>query len=138
MPTETYSSRIDVWLVVMLLGSAGFVIAVVGAALLRGEFPVLLAVPTLAIGVALPIWTLLGTRYVLADDFLRIRCGPFRWRIALAEITAMTRTRSPLASPALSLQRLRIDYGRSGKVMISPMDCAAFVRALEMRRNSAV
>jgi hypothetical protein len=43
-------------------------------------------------------------------------------------------TRNPLSSPALSLDRLRIEYGQGRAIMISPADKGPFLRALEERR----
>lgn len=50
----------------------------------------------------------------------------------------MAPTRGPLSSPALSLDRLRIEYGKRGVVLISPREKEAFVRALEGHRNRGV
>src|SRR3546814_13731637 len=57
---------------------------------------------------------------VLGQGQLRVLSGPFKWSVPLAKITAITPTSSPLSSPALSLDRLRIDYGVGNSVMISP------------------
>jgi hypothetical protein len=42
-------------------------------------------------------------------------------------------TRSPLSSPALSLDRIRIDYGKGKSVMISPLNKADFLLELQSR-----
>jgi hypothetical protein len=68
---------------------------------------------------------------------LRIRCGPISWRIAIREITAVDQTRNPISSPAMSLDRLRIEYGAGNAVMISPEPREEFVRQLEYRRRQA-
>ncbi len=82
------------------------------------------------------IWLLAGTRYTLTDSDLRVRCGPFRWRVALAEILSVTPTRNPLSSPAPSLDRLCIEYGSGKSIMISPKDKEAFLDELELRRGA--
>lgn len=138
MQTETYRSKIDTWLAALLLVPAILVLASVGIAVLSGAISAVPGLAILAISVALPVWLLAGTCYTLADEDLLVRCGPFRWRVPLAEITSMTPTRNPLSSPALSLERLRIDYGRSRMIMISPTDRDAFIRAVEARRARAV
>jgi hypothetical protein len=91
----------------------------------------------LALGVGLPAWILTSTYYVLHDDRLDARCGPFRWRVPLREITRIEPSRTPLSGPALSLDRLRIDYRRGEWIVVSPRNREAFVRALEARRQSA-
>jgi hypothetical protein len=84
----------------------------------------------------LPLWLLLGTRYQLMAERLLVRCGPFRWRILLAEIRAVTPIRSLLSGPALSLDRLRVDYGRWRSVLISPRDRHAFLADLASFRQA--
>jgi hypothetical protein len=44
-------------------------------------------------------------------------------------------TRNPLSSPAMSLDRLRIEYGQGKAIMISPEPRAEFLRQLEHRRQ---
>ncbi|RXQ99680.1 PH domain-containing protein [Pseudoxanthomonas composti] len=84
----------------------------------------------------LPLWLLLDTRYQLTAERLLVRCGPFRWRIALSEIRAVTPTRSLMSGPALSLDRLRVDYGRWRSVLISPRERQAFLDELAALREA--
>ena len=81
------------------------------------------------------LWTALGTSYTLDARSLHVRCGPFRWTIALSEIHSVTPTRDARSSPALSLDRLRIEYGARRPILISPRDQEAFLRDLEQRRG---
>jgi Bacterial PH domain len=53
--------------------------------------------------------------------------------IPLRDIRAITRTRDPRTAPALSLQRLRIDYGVGRCVMVSPREEAQFLADLRAR-----
>jgi len=89
----------------------------------------------LLVGGALPLWILGGTKYTIAAPMLIVQSGPFRWQIPVAEITRIEPTRNPLSSPALSLDRLRITYGRNRACMVSPRDKDAFIA--ELRRNGA-
>jgi hypothetical protein len=93
-----------------------------------------LALAALAVIVAVPLWTLLGTRYILSDESLVVRSGPFSWRIALTEVSGVEATRDARSSPALSLDRLRIGYGNGRSLMISPADKPRFVRDFTARR----
>ncbi len=95
------------------------------------------AVVTAVLGIGLPLWVLISTRYCLDERQLLIRSGPFRWQVPLREIHAVTPTRNPLSSPALSLDRLRIDYGNGRTVMISPRDREGFLRDLAAARQIA-
>lgn len=92
---------------------------------------------TAGVGVGLPLWLLLSTHYTLEPRQLIVRSGPFKWCIALADITAITPTSNPLSSPALSLDRLRIDYGRGRSLMISPRNKEQFLHAVEVARRDA-
>jgi len=66
------------------------------------------------------------------DKQLIVRFGVVRTRIPLAELTKVEPTRNPLASPALSLDRLSIvsGPGLTGTVMISPADREGFLNEL--------
>jgi hypothetical protein len=57
---------------------------------------------------------------------------------AVLDITAITPTSNPLSSPALSLDRLRIDYGKGRSVMISPRDKQGFLGAMESARSGGI
>jgi hypothetical protein len=89
--------------------------------------------PALLFPAALPLWLLRTTDYTITDTHLRIRCGPFRWNVPLADVRAVRPTRNPLSSPALSLDRLRIEYSRSLAVMVSPDDKEGFLSELRTR-----
>jgi hypothetical protein len=134
MERISFRSKVDGWLVAALLTSAAasaLAVVIVGFA----ESPRLaLAIsPLLLLSVGLPVWLLRATSYTLTASELHVRCGPFAWRVPLREISAVTATRNPLSSPALSLDRLRIDFGRGRSIMISPEDKEAFVRELRQR-----
>jgi membrane protein YdbS with pleckstrin-like domain len=132
-----HTSKVDTWLILVAALAAGASVGVAVALLREGGVPVVVMVPVVVVlGAGLPLWTLFGTRYELTPGRLRIRCGPFRWTVPLNEIRAVTPTRNPLSSPALSLDRLRIDYGRGSSVMISPRDQARFLEDMGRYRSA--
>jgi hypothetical protein len=133
--TEVFVSKVDRWLLVVLLSSMviGFASLLLVPLAMPGALATILVVLLLA--EALPIWILARTKYSLSAETLAITCGPFAWRIRIAEISAIAPTRNPLSSPALSLDRLEIRYGQGRRIMISPADQAGFLRALEQRRH---
>lgn len=57
--------------------------------------------------------------YTLTESGLLIRSGFMRWRIPYAEIERVYPTRNPLSSPAWSLDRLAVVYGKKW-VLVSP------------------
>lgn len=133
----TFRSKVDPWLALVLFASA--VAALAGAALaLRSGAGWLVPVLIAAVGSALPLWILQSTRYTVGHGHVLVRSGPFRWRIAASSITRIAPTRSSLSSPALSLDRLRIEYeGGKKSLMVSPLEQAQFVQAVEAARSAA-
>ena len=93
----------------------------------RGEAAAMI-VAALAI-VALLGSMLVGTHYTVDENALRIACGPFRWTVPIDAIKSVEATRNPLSSPALSLDRLQIDYGKR-RIMVSPADKNGFLQAI--------
>ena len=81
----------------------------------------------------LPLWLLLDTNYTMTEDELRVRSGPFRWRIALGDVREVSPSRSWISSPALSLDRLRIRYGAGRSILVSPREKQRFVDSLRQR-----
>ena len=136
-----FSSKIDLWLLIVILAAVAICGAILAdnwnALLARGWLVTALIGIPLAIGVLFPLWIIVSLRYFLSETRLRIRCGPFNWRIPVAEITDVSPTSSALSSPALSLDRLRIEYGTGSAVMISPEPREEFLRQLNHRRQEA-
>ena len=134
-----FNSKIDLWILILLLSAValcGWILADYWTLLLRRGWLLasLLAVP-LAIGIVLPLWIVTSLKYYLSDRSLRVRCGPFQWRIAISDIKGVDPTRNSVSSPALSLDRLRIEYGAGRAVLISPEPREEFLRQLEHRRR---
>ncbi len=134
MDTVTFRSKVDWWLVaVLLVAGVASLAAVVSVAMVESPLRALAVSPILLLSVWLPVWLLRATEYRIGPADLHIRSGPFSWRVPLRDIRSVTPTRNPLSSPALSLDRLRIDYGRKSSIMISPTDKDAFVTELRKR-----
>jgi hypothetical protein len=118
---------------------AGALIALAGAAfaLQSGAgwvSPTLIAL----VGAAFPLWILLSTKYTVSQGHVLVQSGPFRWRIPALGITRITPTRSPLSSPALSLDRLRIEYDSDKKsLLVSPAEPEEFIRAIQSAKSAA-
>ena len=129
-----FSSRIDLWLwaaLAIALGACVFAVRAVG---MRGPAIAWVAMLVVcALALVLPLWVVMGTHYALTERDLLIRSGPFRWRVPLDQIRSVTASRSVLSAPALSLDRLRIAYGRAGSILISPRDKLQFLSELQRR-----
>ena len=72
------------------------------------------------------------TRYVIEKESLTVFYGFFlKKRIPISSITSIHHSHNPLSSPALSLRRLLIRYGKYDEVLVSPVDQEAFIAALK-------
>jgi hypothetical protein len=131
----SYPSRIDGRLVLLMVAPLVSGLLVVGT--IASRLPVLpgrgYILAALLGAHVLVLWVLLATRYTLDGMSLRVRSGPFSWVIPLKEIHAVSRTGDQRAAPALSLQRLRIDYGDGRAVMVSPREEVEFLADLRAR-----
>jgi len=135
-----HRSKIDTWILVVLAFAiiTSLVAAVSVAFVLPPPSGWVVALLVAAPGALLPAWLLGSTYYRIDSGCLFVSCGPVRSTIKLFEITAITSTNNPLSSPALSLDRLRIDYGQGKSVMVSPRDKVTFVRDLRAAGACAV
>ncbi|WHY88812.1 PH domain-containing protein [Neobacillus novalis] len=66
------------------------------------------------------MWCWFGTYYEIIGSQLKVVGGPFRWKIDIMAIKSIRKTRNPLSSPALSLNRLEIQYAKWTTILISP------------------
>jgi FtsH-binding integral membrane protein len=134
----TFRSKIDSWLAIVLLASAAAALLAAYLTASRTTGIGLLGPALLAgIGAGLPLWLLFSTIYSINGGILLVRSGPFSWKIPLSEITRIVPTRSALSSPALSLDRLRVEYGSRNAVLVSPRDQATFIRAISEAKSAA-
>ncbi|MCP3895795.1 MAG: PH domain-containing protein [Bacteroides sp.] len=131
-----YPSKRDLWIIVVICVTA---IVLIVAALNLIDAPMVpfvkypLVLACLA-GAILSIWILFSTGYTLTSDKLIARCGPFTNKVSLDAIETISPSRSPLASPACSLDQLHIRYYSSESgLLVSPIDKHAFLEALVAR-----
>ena len=132
MAEKRFKSKVDRWIwflmiimIITMAWSIGFAAINAGDPLATtGLFLLGIAV------IALSIWLLLGTYYSVYRGTLKIVSGPIRWKVEIDQIQSVEATKSPLSSPALSLDRIRIRYGKNRKIMISPADKPGFLKAI--------
>ena len=132
MTPRRFRSKVDRWLMILLIAIMAFEMVVMMIAAMQADHAgdaTLLIFAGLGVG-ALIGWLVLSTQYVVDKEMLRIVAGPFRWKIRLDEITCVEETRNPLSSPALSLDRLKVHYGNGKRNMISPADKTGFLKAI--------
>jgi len=138
MAAKRFKSKIDRWIMVLLVVVIITQIwAISTAATQAGDPLVTTGIILLGIAVvALMLWLIIGTHYTVDRGTLRIVSGPFRWKVAIDQISSVEATKSPLSSPALSLDRLRVRYGKNRRILISPADRAGFLKAIGHKLES--
>lgn len=132
MAAKRFKSKVDRWILVLLVVVILAQVWAIGTVASQAGDP-LLTTAMILVGiaiVALIVWLTLGTHYTVDRGTLKIVSGPFRWKVPIDQITAVEATKSPLSSPALSLDRMRIRYGKNRRIMISPADKAGFLKAI--------
>ncbi len=87
--------------------------------------------------IALMLMPFFGTKYTLSNNQLLIDNGFSTQRIELTDITYIAPTRNMISAPALSLDRLEIEY-KNKKVLISPKDKLLFYQEIKARNPNIV
>lgn len=129
---QRYGSKVDAWVMVCLVAGPLVTLAAAIAVTVTGD-PVGTAVAwlTLLLLVGLYAGMVLPIRYELHPSELVVRFGLVRRRVPYARITEVKPSRSILASPALSLDRIEIRHGPHLPVLISPDDRERFLLDLD-------
>jgi len=128
-----FRSKIDWWLALILVALPVIELGGLAAAVRDGNSE---AITSMAVGcgIVAAIYGLLliPIRYGVSSDRLVIRFGVVKRYIDLATIREVYPTHNPLASPALSLDRLviRTGDGAFGSSLISPAEREEFLSAL--------
>lgn len=123
---RTFRSKIDPWLIVIILASFVF-----PAFLSWGHSEAFrTAIIIGAILWAFLFWLVFMTRYVVKGDELIVYGGIYKINIPLKDIISVESSKSLLAGPALSPDRLQIIYGDYKSVLVSPKDRAGFLTAI--------
>ena len=136
MADIVFTSKIDFWIAFMLWGGSFLMIAVPfwqwknseNGSLANSIFLAFIFLPF----IALMLMPFFGTRYTLSDNQILIDNGFSTQRIKLTDIAYIAPTRNMSSAPALSLDRLEIDY-KNKKVLISPKDKLLFYQEIRAR-----
>lgn len=104
-------------------------------------FPIINGAPIVAtltmLGIMVPtiaftLHIFFRTTYRINDNNeLVIKCGfLYNSTVDISAIKSISRTRNPISSPAASLDRIELKYGKWDSVIISPNDKTGFVNEL--------
>ncbi|WET03778.1 PH domain-containing protein [Flavobacterium sp. YJ01] len=123
---EKFKSKIDLWLAFLLIVIFGF-------ALIQFAYEkkwIGLSFIFCVISFIIHMFT--TTFYTIERDKLRIKCGfLIDFTIEIKNVKKISETFNVLSSPALSLDRLEILYGKYDTVLISPKDKKRFIEELK-------
>ena len=132
MAAKRFTSKVDPWIRVVLLSIVVVDAAIVLRIALSPESPAITTATILVciVAMAFVLSLLLRTHYTVDRNNLRIVSGPIVRNIDIDQITSVSPSRSLLSSPALSLDRLLIRYGKRRRIIVSPADKQGFLRAI--------
>lgn len=124
---KTYRSKIDWWLILLILGIFGYPIV---DGILNKQFG--LSLTMLAILLFL-FWMFSKIKYVIDGLVLKV------WwiKIDIYSIKRIYKTKIPLSSPAASFDRIAIVYNKFDEIYISPKKREDFIREL-LKINSDI
>ncbi|MEG2300376.1 PH domain-containing protein [Acinetobacter johnsonii] len=133
---QKFRSKMDWWFLGFIIAMSGLlaqlILTTYGKGILMQN---LLFVVVYALTIVLLWWPLWSTRYVVDQEQLTIRSLCFKWIIPLSAIQSVSETDNSISSPALSLDRLKIEYLKQGQtktILVSPKDKVAFKAALKL------
>lgn len=135
-----FETRRDTWLMAIIYGSI-IICAVTAwpAIVYRSLHWSAVLVTIVCLGtIALLLWVRFGTYYEIADRVLRVYHGPYQWCIPLEQIEHVAPTRSYWSSPALSMDRVKIEYGGGKTLMVSPERQQEFILAVSVDKRAVV
>jgi hypothetical protein len=127
---KVYRSKLDTWLAAVLFLAVIIAIGAGVAQYVASGFEIWWSLLPSVIVAGFIIWIMVSTQYTIDGHLLIVQSGPFKWRVPIVEITEISPTSNPLSSPALSLDRLRIEYRNGKSIMVSPEDKNEFISDL--------
>ncbi|WP_017728225.1 PH domain-containing protein [Halalkalibacterium ligniniphilum] len=120
-----FPSKKDLWLSIIIWGTIG--VCIIMPVIDREPFAFFIGLPV-ALFMA---WLWFTTGYTIEEKRLVIRYGPFKKVVMIAEISKINKVKNPMSAPALSMDRLKITYGKLfGFAVISPINQNKFVQVL--------
>ncbi|HDR3888059.1 TPA: PH domain-containing protein [Bacillus cereus] len=126
-----FPSKKDAWLYLVFIIVIGACFAPIFAG--REYFLLFFTIP-LAI---LFSWSWFSTKYIVKEEIIMITSGPVKKRIFIGDIKRISNTKNPIASYALSFDRLEIVYGSYETELISPRNKEEFILLLK-RKNPGI
>ena len=131
---KNFLSSKNAFTMVLMWSIVDFMIVMLGYTFNSGELPIAPFI-ILSLATALILWVLLDTRYVIKNNFLLYRSGPFRGRIDIAKIQKIKRHSGmfvPVSmKPALDTKGFIITINNFDDVFVSPKNSAIFLEEIQ-------
>ena len=130
-----FHSKIDWWILGFVIAMTGLLVQLLFTMYAKGtmvEYPEHTMVYIFTIAVLW--WPVFSTTYTIGNNTLAIRSMFLKWVISLENIKTVSKTNNSISSPALSLDRLKIEYLKDGKmkqILVSPRDQQGFCKELQ-------
>lgn len=117
---KIYKSKIDWWLILLIVGVLGYPIV---DGILSKEYTL-----SIVFSILLVLFYFLAKsiQYKIDGENLII----WKTKIPIQSIHKVYRTRMPLSSPALSLDRIGVVYNKYDEIFISPKEREEFIKEL--------
>jgi hypothetical protein len=127
-----FRSKIDGWFIPLMVISVAGLIVALGGVMLSPMPWFLRVIATVAIVAIMYLLVAVfrNTYYEIVGTDLLVRSGPLKWTIPVADIQEITPSRNILSAPALSLDRLKIRFGKRVFILVSPDDKDGFLRVI--------
>lgn len=132
---QKFHSKIDWWILGFVIAMTGLLVQLLFTMYAKGtmvEYPEHTMVYIFTIAVLW--WPVFSTAYTIGNNTLVIRSMFLKWVIPLENIKTVSKTNNSISSPALSLDRLKIEYLKDGKmkqILVSPRDQQGFCKELQ-------
>ena len=133
---SAFPSKRDRWIVaVVWLSVLAELAAGVFVWFAPGDLPVRILLTGILLASAMfSLHLLYSTAYDVSQETLTVRCSVFKWKVPLIQISSITPSRSLFSGPALSLDRLAVNYADARvPLLISPEERSKFLREIEKR-----
>ncbi|WP_026673735.1 PH domain-containing protein [Alkalihalobacterium bogoriense] len=82
-------------------------------------------------------WIWFQTGYTIEAETLFIKCGPIKSLVKITDIEQIRLTKNPFTAPALSMEKIEIQYSPYRTVQISPINQQEFIEHL-LKRNPTI
>ena len=137
-----FPSKKDIWISIPVWGTILFclVMPFIGLESVGNQFITadsILGKVFLFVCVSPVIWMWFRTGYNIEDTKIKVRCGPLKWTININDIQQIHKVKTLFSSPALSINKLKITYGKYNEICISPKNEDDFLRLI-MKENPRI